>query len=236
MQAVKKSLELLDSCLELCTEDANLKDSSAVIAAVQGGLDVSARKFSAAETAKRPVAGFLLDGFHLNGEMAENLCWPEVKEAFLETVQLLPAEKPRFYFGAATPDIVFDLLSAGVDVFDNSYPNIVTERESALVFPNSFKPNAIYDKNCPVTKSKFELSMRDEIFRLDMSSLVDGCECYTCRNFSRAYVHHLVGVKEMLGKVLLSLHNIHHYATFFNSLREAAKLDQIENFKNRVLQ
>jgi len=235
-RAVKKSLEFLDSCLEQRDADVYLKNSTAVIASVQGGLDVTARKYSATETARRPVAGFLLDGFHINGETAESLCWPEVKEAFQETIQCLPKEKPRFYPGAASPDLVFNLFAAGIDVFDSSYPNLVTERECALIFPTEFTPNVAYDKVCTGSKPNFELSMRETDLRLDMNPLVDGCECYTCRNFTRAYLHHLLEVKEMLGKVLLSLHNIHHYSTFFSSLREAAKLDQIESFKNRIMQ
>lgn len=65
--------------------------------------------------------------------------------------------------------------------------------------------------------------------------MVPSCSCYTCRNFTKAYIHHLVMVKEMLGRVLLQLHNLHHYRTFFTSIQVAIKQDQVEEFKKAVL-
>eukprot|EP00088_Acartia_fossae_P018368 TRINITY_DN20614_c0_g2_i1.p1 TRINITY_DN20614_c0_g2~~TRINITY_DN20614_c0_g2_i1.p1 ORF type:complete len:378 (-),score=48.48 TRINITY_DN20614_c0_g2_i1:36-1169(-) len=236
-KAVKKSLEYLDHCLEIKDVSPEIGAGSAIVAAVQGGNELSARKYSAKETATRPVDGFMLDGFHTNGTTADALVWEEIKEVFSETVNLLPKTKPRFYFGAARPDLVFDLFTAGVDVFDSSYPVMITEREEALVFPNIFVPNSNLDKSAS-SMSKYQtghvISMRDPELKMDMSSLVPECSCYTCRNFTRAYIHHLVMVKEMLAKVLLSLHNLHHYQVFFKSLREASKADQLENFRQAL--
>ncbi len=233
---MKKSLEFLDTCLELKDEYPELKDSF-ILAAVEGGTDLAARKFSATQTRTRPVHGFLLDGFHNNGEKAEMTSWDAIKEAFVETVDNLPKEKPRFYFGPAPPDLVFNLLASGVDVFDSSYPNLVTEREHALIFPNIFKKDLVPEKGIlKPERSRFELGLNGEEMKLDMSPLVADCSCYTCRNFTRAYINHLILVKEMLAKVLLNLHNLHHYQTFFKSLRSAVTADQVENFKLSVLQ
>jgi len=232
-KAVRKSLDFLDTCLENRLEHEHLKNVP-IIAAVEGGLDPTARKYASAEAAKRPVDGFLLDGFHMNGPTAEKLDWGKVKEALQVTMQSLPEDKPRFYFGAATPELVFELISAGVDVFDTSYPYLVTEREHALVFNNIFLKDNFIDKVVQQEK-KNELSLHDQSLQFDMSPLVRDCSCYTCKNFSRSYIHHLVSVKEMLGKVLLTLHNLHHYLTFFKSVRAAAKHDQIENFRRSVL-
>lgn len=220
----------MDTCLELKEECEELT-GSVLLGAVEGGLDPDSRKFSATETSKRPVQGFLLDGFHTNGEKAAALRWDDFKETFLATVRLLPTEKPRFYFGPARPDLVFDLLSAGVDVFDSSYPNLVTERENALIFPNKFIKDSPINTGLATIRD-FELSLRNPYLRLDMTPLVPGCCCYTCSNFTRAYIHHLVLVREMLGKVLLTLHNLHHYQTFFKSLREAVHSDQVDNFRS----
>ncbi len=92
--------------------------------------------FFSSECSKRPVHGFLLDGFHMNGPASELLNWDEIQPVLVDCVRLLPVDKPRFFFGAARPELVFQLLGAGVDVFDCSYPCLVTEREAALVFPN----------------------------------------------------------------------------------------------------
>jgi len=231
-KAVKKTLDFLDTCLELKSE---LKNTS-LIAAVEGGRDLSARKYSAMESAKRPVQGFLLDGFHEGGEKAENLPWAGIAELFKETVAVLPKEKPRFYFGPARPDLVLDLVGAGVDVFDASYAHLVTDRHRALVFNNVFRKDIIVDKCISSKDYRFDIELADTSLRLDMSPLVEGCTCYTCRNFTRAYLHHLVVVKEMLSGVLLTLHNLHHYLTFFNNLREAVVCDQVENFRRTLLQ
>ena len=93
-QAVKKTLDFLDTCLELKSE---LKNTS-LIAAVEGGRDLSARKYSAMESAKRPVQGFLLDGFHEGGEKAENLPWAGIAELFKETVAVLPKAVVYSYY------------------------------------------------------------------------------------------------------------------------------------------
>lgn len=230
-KSAKKTLDFLDTFLQLKTENGELS----VIGAIEGGRDTEIRKFSAVETSKRNVDGFLLDGFHNNGIPAETLKWNEIKEPFLEAIFHLPTDKPRFYFGPAPPDLVLDLVTAGIDVFDTSYPSLVTERDAFLVFNNKFIKDGnqeMGDSNVPL---KFEQNFESEDLRLAMRPLVEGCSCYTCRNFTLAYLHHLVHVKEMLGKVLLSLHNLHHYFTFFKSVRQAVLADQTHLFKKQVL-
>ena len=76
----------------------------------------------------------MLDGFH-HGPDCEKLNFAMIREALEESVELLPSNKPRFFLGPAPPHLVFDLVEAGIDVFDCSYPNLVTERDSMLVFP-----------------------------------------------------------------------------------------------------
>ena len=181
--------------------------------------------------------GFLLDGFHCNGPSAANIQWEEIKEPFLETIFHLPGDKPRFYFGPAPPDLVIELVAAGVDIFDTSYPSLVTEREAYLVFNNKFVKDANIDDvieiNINDVRAKYEENFDNDDLRLAQRPLVEGCSCYTCRNFTIAYLHHLVKVREMLGKVLLSLHNLHHYYTFFQAIRQAVLMDQLHLFKKQ---
>jgi len=227
--SVSRSLEFLDSCLEKASICSVLADTP-VIAAVEGGLQLKARSKSAQETALRPVSGFLMDGFHHQGPTGEAVVFDTIKDAFMEAMLLLPEEKPKLYFGAAQPHLVFDLVTAGVDIFDCTYPNLVTERDSVLVFPNTMSGQEL-----PSGKVSYELSMEDDVHRLDFSPLVANCECYTCQNFTRAYIHHLVMTKEMLSKVLLTLHNLHHYNTFYTNLRTAIKEDSLDQFRQIVL-
>jgi queuine tRNA-ribosyltransferase subunit QTRTD1 len=227
--SVSKSLAFLDSCLEKASLLPELA-GTAVIAAVEGGLELKARRKSAREVAARPVHGFLLDGFHQHGPASEHVVFDTFREALAESVVLLPEEKPRFYFGAAPPHLVFELVGAGVDVFDCTYPNVVTERDAALVFPNSLSAGERQGR-----EAAYERSMEDESFKMDFSPLVTGCTCHTCQHFTRAYVHHLVTTKEMLGRVLLALHNLHHYHTFHTSLQAAVRQDTVEQLRTAVL-
>lgn len=230
-KAVSKSVEFLDNCLEKFQLGGDT-ESNAVIAAVEGGFGIKARRKSAQEAvARKEVGGFLLDGFHCNGASSELVTWEQVGQVFTETVELLPTDKPRFYFGCASPHLVFDMVKAGVDVFDTSFANMVTEREAALVFPNQFPCN----NSLQLTPGVVELDMSQEVHKMDFSPLVSDCSCYTCRNFTKAYIHHLLAVKEMLGKVLLALHNLHHYREFFFALQQAIREDQVELFKKSVV-
>merc|ERR1711973_389807 len=113
----------------------------------------------------------------MGGPKTETLCWESIRPTLTDTTGALAKDKPRFYFGAARPDLIFKLVTAGVDVFDTSYPNLVTERESALVFPNKFTSGHVPPEK---SETRYEVSLRDEKYRLLMTPLVPGCECYTC--------------------------------------------------------
>lgn len=242
-KSLSKSLAFLDDCLELKAKHPSL-EKTAVLAPLEGGLDPESRMRSAEECCKRPVHGFLLDGFHMNGPAAEALAWPAIQPVLTESVRQLPPNKPRFFFGAARPELVFRLLAAGVDIFDSTYPCLATERDAALIFTNTARADGGEDAAVVAGGQgeaeshqgvDLEMCMKDTGHRLDMRALVAGCSCYSCRKYSRAYIHHLVQVKEMLGKVLLQIHNIHHYQMFFNSLRQAVMEDRVEAFQERVL-
>jgi len=229
--SVAKSVEFLESCIEKASISPIL-ESTPIIGAVEGGLELKARRKSAGEVAKQPVGGFLLDGFH-HGPNCEQLNFAMIREALEESVDLLPDDKPRFFLGPAPPHLVFDLVEAGIDVFDCTFPNMVTERDSMLVFPYTL------DDSCGVkseyAEGKYEASLASDQFRMDFGPLVAGCTCYTCSNFTRAYLHHLVATKEMLARVLLTLHNLHHYQAFFVALQLAIRDGQLDELRRVVM-
>ena len=154
-------------------------------------MELKARSKSAGEVAKQPVGGFLMDGFH-HGPNCEQLNFAMIREALEESVDLLPDDKPRFFLGPAPPHLVFDLVEVGIDIFDCTYPNMVTERDSMLVFP--FTLDGSWMKS-EYAEGKYEASLSSDQYRMDFSPLVPGCACYTCSNFTRAYLHHLVATK-----------------------------------------
>jgi len=230
-KSVSRTLDFLDSLLE-----SEIIPKFDLIASIEGGCDLKARGKSVKEsTSKQDVQGFLLDGFHMNGTPGKEVVWDEFSEVLTETVKSLPSSKPRFYFGPASPSLVFNLLTSGIDVFDTSYPVMATEDGVALVFPNKFISEFLTEVKGGTEGNAQELNLYDESHRMSFIPLVEDCCCHTCRNFTRAYIHHLLVVKEMLGKVLLSLHNLHHYRNFFLSLRVAIKNDEVHEFRKGVL-
>jgi len=104
----------------------------------------------------------------------------------------------------------------GVDLFVTNYPSLLTEHGLALVVPLD-APFAAAPAEALVDPEK--LNLRDPVYVLDKRPLLQGCQCDACANHSRAYVHHLLNTEEMLGDVLLSIHNTHHWLAFFSAAR-----------------
>jgi len=125
-------------------------------------------------------------------------------------------------------------LLGRLDVFDCTFPNMVTERDSMLVFPYTLGDGSSGIKS-EYAEGKYEASLSSDQFRMDFGPLVAGCTCYTCSNFTRAYLHHLVATKEMLARVLLTLHNLHHYHAFFVALQSAIRDEQLDELRRVVI-
>lgn len=236
-KSVAKTVQFLDSCQEMMEFSPSLASSS-LIAAVEGGLDMKARTKSAKELRARNVDGYLLDGFHSNGASSANIKFEDIETVLRETVSLLPPEKTKFYFGVTPPALLFKLVREGIDVFDTSYPLMVTEKDAALVFPNTLAkpPVSLAESSLQAEQSEAgEIQLGDPCHRTSLTPLVASCSCYTCRTFTRAYLHHLVSVREMLGKVLLQIHNLHHYLLLFQSLQEAIREDKVDVLEKTVI-
>lgn len=116
--------------------------------------------------------------------------------------------------GTSSPSEVLDAVRAGVDLFDCSYVSTATRSGLALSFPIRSDPAA----TAP-TPSSSAVNLWSMEYRLDKGAMVTGCKCGACRN-SRAYVHHLLQVHEMLAEVLLEMHNTHHFLLFMEQIRQ----------------
>ncbi|KAG9332953.1 hypothetical protein JZ751_013982 [Albula glossodonta] len=163
------------------------------------------------ETAKRPVGGFVLDGLHshtVSQELRSQLIAAVTKE--------LPEDKPRVLLGVGRPDEVLECVEAGVDFFETVFPFQVTERGCALCFSYDLDPDP-ESSGTPYT-------------------LTQRAQCYCCKNHQRAYLHHLLVTNELLAGVLLMLHNLEQYCSFFQSLRGALEGDKLNALKKRILQ
>ena len=232
-KAVTKSLSLLDDCLTNFTYR-----SPFLFASVQGGYDVDARKASAKQVAARSgVDGYFLDGFHLN-EMDSNRpdIMSEMRPHLTEMLALLPKDKVKLYHGFCTPDNVLELVSLGVDMFESSFATYLAENGQAVVFPNQFpiKDDRLEDLNWE-TKGHW-IDLRSDVFKNDFGPLVNVCQCYTCKQHTKAYIHHLLATNELLAPVLLMIHNLHYYGVFFKTIRKFICLGKLSLLKDIMKQ
>ncbi|XP_011795976.1 PREDICTED: queuine tRNA-ribosyltransferase subunit QTRTD1 isoform X1 [Colobus angolensis palliatus] len=249
-KSVDRSLLFLDNCLRL-QEESEVLQKSVIIGVIEGGDVMEERLRSARETAKRPVGGFLLDGFQGNPTTLETrLC-------LLSSVTAeLPEDKPRLISGIGRPDEVLKCIERGVDLFESFFPYQVTERGGALTFSFDYQLNPeeiLLQQNgtqeeikcmdqikkveitgCNQEITSFEINLKEKMYQEDFNPLVRGCSCYCCKNHTRAYIHHLLVTNELLAGVLLMMHNFEHYFGFFHSIREALKNDKLAQLKELI--
>ncbi|XP_077952740.1 queuine tRNA-ribosyltransferase accessory subunit 2 isoform X8 [Gasterosteus aculeatus] len=249
-KSVDRTLAHLDECL-LVHQNSQELEGVEVFGVVEGGDILEERVRSGRETAKRPVAGFCLDGLQ-TGSMDQALRTQLITAVTKE----LPEDKPRLLQGVGRPDEVLACVEAGVDLFESFFPFQATERGCALCFgfdvssdPELAVVELAEEKTAsgetrqngdsnPADQSRmtsFEIDLKDKRHRDDFRPLVEGCGCYCCVNHQRAYLHHLLVTNELLAGVLLMIHNTAHYHAFFRALREALANDKLDVLKRRVL-
>ena len=185
------------------------RSSNALFGIVQGGVYPHLR----AHSVERLVAiGF--DGYAIGG-----LAVGEPKEdrsRILQTTRL-PQEKPRYLMGMGTPEDLVEAVLAGIDMFD-------------CVLPTR---NA---RNGWLFTRHGDLKIRNARHRDDTAPLDEGCACYTCRNFTRAYLYHLQKANEILGARLNTLHNLHYYQDLMRELRAAIETGSLATVARRLLE
>jgi queuine tRNA-ribosyltransferase len=171
-------------------------NANALFGIVQGGMHLTLREES--------LAGLVDIGF--DGYAIGGLSVGEPKDVMLDVLQhmapRLPAEAPRYLMGVGTPEDLVDGVLAGIDMFDCVMPT--RNARNGWLF------------------TRFgDVKIRNARYRDDTGPLDAACSCYTCRNFSRAYLHHLQQAKEILGARLNTIHNLHYYLELMNGMREA---------------
>ncbi|XP_034717582.1 queuine tRNA-ribosyltransferase accessory subunit 2 isoform X2 [Etheostoma cragini] len=249
-KSVDRTLAHLDECLLVHQQSQELEGVE-IFGVVEGGDILEERVRSARETAKRPVAGFCLDGLQ-TGSMDRALRTQLITAVTKE----LPEDKPRLLQGVGRPDEVLACVEAGVDLFESFFPFQVTERGCALCFSFDISPdpelavlgldeerdmagetqqNGDLNLDDQTQMTTFEINLKDKRYQDDFRPLVKGCGCYCCKNHQRAYLHHLLMTNELLAGVLLMIHNTAHYHAFFSALREALAIDKLDLLKRRVL-
>jgi queuine tRNA-ribosyltransferase len=190
-EAVRRTLLWAERC-----RTAHRRPDQALFAIVQGGTDLDLRARCAASLTALDFPGYALGGFSV-GETAEQMV-----AVLRPTAALLPADRPRYLMGVGQPSDILEAVDCGIDLFDCVLPTRNGRNASA------------YTMDGP-------LRLRNTVHKRDLAPLESGCPCYACRNFSRAYLHHLFLAKEMLGPMLLSLHNVAFFCRLLAEIRQA---------------
>jgi len=203
-QASKESMELSLRWAQR-SKDAHGQSPNALFGIIQGGMYEDLREVSV-----KGLEAIGFDGYAIGG-----LSVGEPKEDMIRildhTAPLIPKNKPRYLMGVGKPEDLVEGVRRGIDMFD-------------CVMPTR---NA---RNGHLFVSTGVIKIRNASHKTDTRPLDENCDCYTCKNYSRAYLHHLDKCKEILGSQLNTLHNLHFYQKVMQGLREAIEQGKLDAF------
>lgn len=199
-QALNRTHAWAERCIA-----AKKRSDQALFGIVQGGIFPDLRIKSAEFITSLGFPGYAIGGLSV-GESKEDTY------RIIETVnQVLPEDKPRYLMGVGAPIDIINAVLRGVDIFDCVLPTRLARHSAALTWSGRMNlANARYSR--------------------DEQPLVKNCTCYTCQNFSRAYIRHLIMAKEILAPMLLSIHNVHSLLTLMQNIRQSISQGKIEIF------
>ncbi len=181
-------------------------DDQGLFGIVQGGMEPDLRRRAAEELVELDFPGYAVGGLSV-GEPK-----PLMYDILAYTTPFLPRDKPRYLMGVGAPDDLFEGVIRGVDMFDCVLPTRIA-------------------RNGTVFTSKGKLVVRNAQYARDYRPLDESCDCYTCRNYSRAYIRHLLKAEETFGIRLTSYHNVAFLVRLMGRIREAIEKDSLLSFK-----
>ncbi|MBO4650806.1 MAG: tRNA guanosine(34) transglycosylase Tgt [Clostridiales bacterium] len=203
----KQSLERTTRWLERCIKAHKNPDKQALFGIIQGSCYADLRRQSAKEITSFDLPGYAIGGLSV-GEPAELMY-----EMLEETVPLMPEDKPRYLMGVGTPDYLIEGAIRGIDMFDCVLPTRI-------------------GRNGTVLTKDGRLIIRDKKSAEDFRPIEEDCDCYACKNYSRAYIRHLLKAGEMFGLRLCSWHNIHFLLHLMEDVRKAIADDRLLDFRD----
>ena len=205
-QYVKNSLERTTRWLERCKAAHKYPEKQALFGIVQGGMYKELREQSAKEITAIDLPGYAIGGLSV-GEPKDMMY-----EVLDYTVPLLPEDKPRYLMGVGSPDDLLEGVLRGIDMFDCVLPTRIARNGTAMT-------------------SQGKVVVRNASYAEDFTSLDPECDCYTCKNYTKAYLRHLIKCNEILGARLLTIHNLHFLLKMMENVREAIKEDRLLDYK-----
>jgi queuine tRNA-ribosyltransferase len=206
---IKKSLKRTMKWAKRCKE-AHKKEGQYLFAISQGGLYKDLRLDGMQQLIDIDFPGYAIGGLSV-GEGIENM-----KKVLDFLMPKMPQDKPRYLMGIGLPEDIIAAVERGVDMMDCVIPTKFAR--SATLFTNWGK-----------------IRLTNKAFRKDKYPIDTSCNCYTCSNFTRAYIHHLFAANEILASTLTSIHNVHFYQSLMERIRNAIKKNQFSSFKKEFL-
>lgn len=201
----RQSTERTTRWAERCRK-AHTRKNQALFGIVQGGMYKDLRTMSARDLVSLDFPGYAIGGLSV-GEPK-----PLMYEMLEHTVPLLPQNKPRYLMGVGTPDCLLEGVMYGIDMFDCVFPTRVA-------------------RNGTVMTNRGRLVVKNAEFARDFRPIDQDCNCYTCRNFSRAYIRHLLKTEEIFGLRLTTTHNLHFLVNFMKEMRQSILDERFLEFR-----
>ena len=186
------------------------RDGYGIFGIVQGSTFKDLREISAQKLIEIDFNGYAIGGLAV-GEGQK-----EMFEVLDYCVDFLPQDKPRYLMGVGKPSDIVGAVARGIDMFDCVIPTRSGRTGQAFVRDGV-------------------INIRNSKYRFDEKPLDEKCDCYACKNHSRAYLHHLVKSKEILGAMLLSEHNIFYYQDLMKDIREAIENKNFDDFHKNFI-
>ncbi|MFC1646781.1 tRNA guanosine(34) transglycosylase Tgt [Patescibacteria group bacterium] len=192
----------------------------ALYGVIQGGIYEDLRVESAKFISNMDIDGIAIGGVSV-GETKS-----EMKDVLKWVSPYLPDEKPRHLLGVGEIDDIFALVEYGMDTFDCVQPTRLARMGHLFTKNSKFEtlnPKQIQNSKKTNSKLKYQIDITKKIFAGDVNPVEASCKCYTCQNYSKAYIHHLFRVRELLGYRLATIHNIYFMNTLVTHIRKSIK-------------
>ena len=203
----KQSMERTTRWAKRCKEAHKNIEEQSLFGIIQGGFYEDLRKQSAEDLIALDFPGYAIGGISVG----------EPKEEFLKmlyyTAPLMPENKPRYLMGVGTPDYLIEAALAGIDMCDCVLPTRIARNGTAMTWNG-------------------KVVVRNATYERDFTPLDPECDCYTCKNYTRAYIRHLVKTQEILGTRLLSIHNLRFLTKLMERVRIEIENDHLSEFRD----
>jgi len=204
-QSTRKTIRWLKKCREAMSDNGQ-----ALFGIIQGSTYEDLRVFCAREMRALDLPGYAIGGVSV-GEGLELL-----KKVVSWTAPHMPENRPRYLMGVGLPEDILESVERGMDMFD-------------CVIPTR------YARSATLFTRRGKIRLTNKNYKRDFYPIDKNCTCYTCRNFTRAYLHHLFAANEVLSAVLSAIHNVHFYLAMMEEIRSAIANDRFPEYKRNFL-